>query len=46
MAQWPEKEAEEQPMFSEEYDWWVTDGGFDDTWGNKFIFYKYFIFKA
>lgn len=25
VAQWPEKEAEEQPMFSEEYDWWVTD---------------------
>lgn len=25
VAQWPEKEEEEQPMFGEEYDWWVTN---------------------
>lgn len=25
VAQWPEKKEEEQPMFGEEYDWWVTD---------------------
>lgn len=23
VARWPKKEEEEQPMFGEEYDWWV-----------------------
>lgn len=26
VAQWPEKEEEEQPVFGEECDWWVTEG--------------------
>lgn len=26
VAQWPKKEEEEQPMFGEEHDWWVSDG--------------------
>lgn len=28
VAQWPEKEEKEQPMFGEEYDWWVNGYSF------------------
>lgn len=38
VAQWPEKEEKEQPMFGEEYDWWVNGSSFSPHIGTEELF--------